>query len=423
MLPASEAYLPQIVWTPNSQALAIQRLDRKQTQLELFLADAATGEAKSLLKESDAYWINTDPRGLRFLPDGQRFLWTSERTGFRHIFLYRITGELESQVTHGDWAVTSVDAVNAAEVIYTATAQSPLERHVYRLSFKDGTTTQWTTAHGWHTPAIPSPDQSRIAFPNLILSDQELTLQPPPAGLLPIEFTTLTTHDAVTLNAMLIRPPAFDPSKQYPAIVLAPPGPQQQVVRDAPADDFAQTLARAGFVVFAVDGRGSGGRGRRFEEPLHFRLGGIELPDQLDALQFLKRQRFVDMKRIGIFGSGYAGMIALGAMMHSHGIYRAAVADAPITDWNLVDAFTAERYLGPHSPKAIAYSESSPNEFAKRLEGPLLILESGNGNHVEALRQELQQTNMLRPGRATIETISAQLVYRRALRFFQESLR
>jgi dipeptidyl-peptidase-4 len=439
-LPAGEAYFPQIVWSPDSASLAIQRLDRAQQSLELLLADARTGAVRCLLEESDPYWINADPRGVAFLPDAKHFLWTSERTGFRHIFLYETSGKPLAQVTGGDWEVTGIEAVDARAVTFTSAQQASTERHLYRSSLdKPGPPLRITAQRGWHTALIaPGGDafldfsSSTAQLPSVSIvraGAAEIVLSAPESKLLPVELTTIPVRTDMAFNAMLIRPAGFDPAKKYPAVILAPAGPRAQIVRDASDNDvflWAQSLARQGFVVFAADGRGSGGRGHRFEEPIHFRLGGMELPDQLDALGFLGRQGFVDMRRVGIFGSGYAGMIALGAMMHSHGIYLAGMADSPITDWTRVDAYTAERYLGPKTANAISYDESSPNEFAKRLEGRLLITAEANGpalEHVKALREELEENNKLTPKLASIETMARTKMFARATRFFEEMLR
>ena len=259
--------------------------------------------------------------------------------------------------------------------------------------------------------------------------DHENILHTATSKALPVELTTLPSHDGLTLHAMLMRPPRFDATKRYPVIVLAPKGPREQIVRNAsdnPEFSFAQRLAREGFVVFAADGRGSGGRGRRFEEPIHYRLGGMELTDQLDALSYLSRVSFVDMKRVGVYGTGYAGMLALGAMMHAHGMYRAGVADSPITDWYQVDVLTAERYLGPSTEPAVSYTESTPNEFAKKHEGHLLITVDGTCTaamaQVKPLREELEETHKLAPNRAAIEVLGPATLFDRAARFFLETL-
>jgi dipeptidyl-peptidase 4 len=446
-LPDGEAYLSQVAWTPDSRSLAITRLDRRQTTLELLLAEVNTGAAKQILAETDPYWINADPRGLRFLDDGKHFLWTSERTGFRHVFLYETSGRLVSQITRGDWEVTSIDAIDGRAVVFTSTRQSPIERQLYRQSFDSlGEPVRLTDEPGRHSARF-APDAN--AFIDLSSSASQLpsvslvnsagqpegrgrrsSIHTPETQLLPVEFSTVRTHDGLTLNTMLLRPPEFDPSRKYPVLILAPTGPRSQIVMNASGEAemlWAQRMARLGYVVFAADGRGSGGRGRRFEEPIHFRLGGMELPDQLDALAFLRKQTFVDMKRLGIWGSSYGGMIALGAMMHSHGMYRAGFADSPITDWTAVDAFTAERYLGPKSDGALPYNESSPNEFAGRLEGRLMItsdpdLTPSMLEHVQALRAELEEKHKLTAARATIELADHATVFDRATRFFIEAL-
>ncbi len=438
-LPSGGAYFPQVVWNPDGRSLGIQRLDRIQTTLQLLLADAATGKVTAILKETDPYWVNSNPRNVVFLPGGKRFLWMSERSGFNHIYLYETSsGQLISQLTQGDWAVTSIDAVDDHSVCFTSTQQSAIERHAYRTSIDTlGPPTRLTATPGWHAVKFSPDAQSFLDLSSRATQLPSVHLSDPSGGplavivsgqqLAPVEFSTVNTHDGLVLNTMLMLPPAFDPAQKYPALILAPTGPRTQIVRnasDSPDLLWARAMADLGFVVFAADGRGSGGRGRRFEEPIHYRLGGMELPDQLDALSYLRRLGYVDMKRVGMFGSEFGGMLAIGAMLHSHGVYRSGFAASPITDWTAVDAFSAERYLGQKAGAAVPYLESSPNEFAGKLEGRLHVTIGFDepAVHMNALREELDEKHKLKADRATMETADPASMFDRATRFFVETL-
>ena len=397
-------YIPRVNWLPDSRHLAIQRLNREQTILDLLLADAATGAAKSILSEKDQYWINLSD-DLRFFKDSKRFLWSSERSGYRHLYLYDLSGKELAQLTKGDWEVSHLDALDEAHgtVYFTATEKSPIERHLYRVSLDGSGFTRITREDGFHIVRF-SPDASSYVdtYSNAMTPPRRdvyaaggakrMTLEEnkvPELALYhlsPVEFFTIKSHDGITLHCSMIKPPNFDSSRKYPVITYTYGGPHAQVVLNAwmRASTFLwhQMMAQKGYIIFSLDNRGSAGRGHLFEEPIHYRFGAQELSDQRDGAAWLDNQPYVDPNRIGIWGWSYGGHMTLQAMFKAGDVYKVGFAGGPVTDWHYYDTIYTERYLGLLPKHDISYQESSPLENAGNLKGKLLIAHGTGDDNV-----------------------------------------
>jgi dipeptidyl-peptidase-4 len=401
-------YLPRVNWTPDSRHLAVERLSRDQKVLDLLLADPAPGKSRVILSDKDSYWINLAD-GPRFLRDSKRFLWSSERTGYRHLYLYDTDGHQLAQLTSGDWEVTSLDALDetAGQVYFTSTQSSTpslpgTERHVYRVNLNGSSLTVITPQKGTHE-AFFSPDSRFFVdtFSTVETSPRQdlLHADGKPLATLngnavpalaafrlpPVEFLSVKTHMDTDLNALMIRPPNFDASHKYPAIVYIDGGPGEQVVRDKWGGDtflWLRMMAQKGYVIYAQDGRGAAGRGHLFEEPLHLRLSSLEMADQRDGVRYLRSLPFIDPARVGIYGWGYGGFLVLHAMLDKPIAYKAGIAGAPVTDWRLYDAVFSERYLEDPVRNQDGYLDSMPTENAKNLTGSLLIVQGTTDERV-----------------------------------------
>jgi dipeptidyl-peptidase-4 len=399
----TDIYIPRVNWLIDSKHIAIQRLNRTQTALDLLIADAGPGQSRTILSQNDPNWINLSD-DLYFLKDGKRFLWSSERTGFRHLYLYDLEGKQLAQLTKGEWEVSAVDAVDEAKglVYFTATEKSPLERHLYRGAFDGSGFTRITKDDGTHaanfaphaaafydtysnaaTPArqdLYRADGSRVAVLNenkiAELADYHLTS---------MEFFTINSQDGVPLNASIIKPPNFDPQKKYPVLVYTYGGPHAQVVRNAWGGAnflWHELMAQKGYIIFSVDNRGSAGRGHAFESPLRFRLGKQELSDQRDGVQYLKSLPYVDANRIGIWGWSYGGHMTLHAMFEAGDDFKVGFAGGPVTDWRYYDSIYTERYLGLPQKNEKGYQDSSPVKYAAQLKGKLMIAHGTGDDNV-----------------------------------------
>jgi dipeptidyl-peptidase-4 len=396
-------YIPRVNWLTDSKHLAIQRLNRAQTQLELLIADTGTGKSHAALSESDPYRINVSD-DLYFLKDSKRFLWSSERSGYRHLYMYGLDGNHVVQLTKGDWEVTGVDAVDETNglIYFTATEKSPLERHLYRVALDGSGFTRLTKEDGTHAASFSSTasafydtysntaapprqelcraDGSRIAPINENKVDELAGYR-----LSPVEFLTVKSRDGVPLNASMIKPPGFDPQKKYPVLVYTYGGPHSQVVLNhwgGPSFLWHELMAQRGYIIFSLDNRGSAGRGHAFESPLHLRLGKRELEDQRDGVAWLKSLPYVDGGRIGIWGWSYGGHMTLHAMFEAGDDFKAGFAGGPVADWRYYDSIYTERYLGLPQQNAKGYEDSSPVEYARQLKGKLLIAHGAGDDNV-----------------------------------------
>ena len=393
---ANPGYLPRVNWTPDSRQLAVERLSRDQKTLDLLLVDAATGRSRVLLSDKDSYWINLND-GPHFLRDSKRFVWSSERTGYRHLYLYDVTGRRLSQLTSGNWEVTSLDGIDESrgQIYFTSTQPSPLDRQIYRVNLDGSDLTPITQLKGTHqaffspgaqffvdtfsTSATPPRQEVSHADGTKLAAINE---NPVPSlaayNLPPVEFLTVKTHMGADLNALMIRPPGFDPFRKYPAIVYIAGGPGEQIVRDMWGGDtflWLRMMAQKGYVIYAQDGTGTAGRGHLFEEPLHLRLSSLEMADQRDGVRYLRSLPYIDAARVGIYGWGYGGFLVLHAMLDKPIAYKAGIAGAPVSDWRLYDAVFSERYLDDPVRNQDGYLDSMPTENARNLTGPLLIVQ------------------------------------------------
>jgi dipeptidyl-peptidase-4 len=400
----TDSYIPRVNWVPDSKRLAIQRLNREQNNLDLVLADAPSGKAATILTERDPDWINVND-DLRFLKDSNRFLWASERTGYRHLFLYDLSGKQLAQLTKGDWEVSQLDAVDEAKglVYFTATEKSPIERHLYRVSLDGSGFSRITKEAGTHgirfSPAASSyvdtfsnamtpPRRDTYAADGSKWATLEEDKVPELAEyhLSPVEFFIIKTHDGTTLNCSIIKPPHFDPSKKYPVLTFTYGGPHAQVVLNAWARSatflWHQMMVQKGYIVFSLDNRGSAGRGHAFEAPLHLHLGARELADQREGAAWLSEQPYVDPSRLGIWGWSYGGHMTLHAMFEAGDIYKVGFAGGPVTDWHFYDTIYTERYMGLLPKNEQNYKDSSPIKNAGNLKGKLLIAHGTGDDNV-----------------------------------------
>jgi dipeptidyl-peptidase 4 len=385
--------MARVNWTPDSTRLAIQRLTRVQNRLDLLSADAATGETKPILAETDKTWINVQD-DLRFLPSAHQFLWSSERTGYRHLYLYSDDGEPRKQLTSGEWQVSRVVAVDEAGrfVYFTSSEASPLEDQLYRVSLDGGKRQRLTNGAGMHAiQADVRGDYYLDTFSNLT-TPPETTLHSATGAqlavvrpmdrreqetfeILPTEIVNARAADGTLLYARLIRPANFDVSRKYPAVVFVYGGPRAQSVRNMWSGvSWEQVLAHQGFVIWQLDNRGSFGRGHAFESPVYRELGKTELSDQRTGVEKLLSMGFVDKSRIGIYGWSYGGYMTLYSLLHAPDVFKVGVAGAPVTDWHNYDTIYTERYMGLPSENAEGYRKSSNVLAAGQLEGKLLIV-------------------------------------------------
>jgi dipeptidyl-peptidase-4 len=392
--------IARVHWTPDSSALAIERLNRVQNQLDLLLADAREGAARTVLHETDPFWVNLSD-AFHFLSDG-RFVWSSERDGYRHLYLYSLEGKQLSRLTSGNWEVTQLAGVNEARktAYFVSTEASPLERHLYSVQLDGRAKTRLTQEAGTHAISMGATAEYYLDTYSSLTNPPRRTLHtmdgrewsvyreadrriPDEYDILPTEIVQVKASDGTHLYARMIKPAHFQPDQKYPAVVMVYGGPHAQSVRNAwTGATWDQVLAHRGFVIWQLDNRGAAGRGHVFETPLYRRLGKTELADQLDGVRHLVAQGFVDAGRIGIYGWSYGGYMTLYSLLNAPDTFRAGIAGAPVTKWQNYDTIYTERYLGLPSENADGYRQSSAVEYADRLKAKLLIVHNIEDDNV-----------------------------------------
>jgi dipeptidyl-peptidase-4 len=415
-----DALLARVDWLPNSRSIAVQRLNRIQSRLDLMLADPGTGAARLVLREQDPQWVGVTNM-YRFLKDGMHFIWSSERTGFRHLYFYSVDGKLRHTLTEGDWEVTDLNGVDEGTnaVYYTSTQETPLERHLYRTNYLGRRPVRLTESAGTHTVSMSPTCEyfldtaSSAAEPTartLHARDGKrlaVYLEPerPDRDILPAEFLTVKAADGTPLTARVIKPAGFTPGKKYPAIVMVYGGPTVQTVRNAwSGANWDQALAHQGFVIWALDNRGSGARGRKFQAPVFRNLGAVELEDQKAGVAHLVSMGFVDPARIGIYGWSYGGYMTLNALLNEPKLFKAGISGAPVTDWRFYDTIYTERYMGLPEDNPDGYRRTSLIDKAEKLAAKLLLIHNFGDDNVH-FQNALQMSDALQKAGKQFEMV------------------
>lgn len=419
----NDIYLARVDWSTDSSTVYVQRQNRQQTRLDILAADAATGETQVALSEEAETWINlTDD--FTPLEDGG-FLWTSERSGFRHVYRMTPGGELV-QITSGDWVVDELSGLSAdgQTVYFEGWTQSPLERHLYAVRV-DGESPpeQITEGQGWWSvtlgegaqafigtyrdPATPPRTglYTGLGAPIAWIEENALDADHPygpyrDSHVAP-EYGTLTAADGETeLHWMMYRPDHCTAQSPCPAIIEVYGGPHVQRVTKTWTPLRDQIYAQAGYVYFKLDNRGSWNRGHAFEAALHDRMGTVEVADQLEGLDYLQGLDFVDPERIGLWGWSYGGYMTLMTTLQAPGRFEAAVSGAPVTDWSLYDTHYTERYMGMPQENRSGYETGAVLTHVEGYETPTLMIhgmadDNVTFDHSTRLYAELQRRGEL----------------------------
>ena len=405
-----DGYIARVGWLPEGRELWFQTLNRAQSRLELRFAPLEGGTSRLVLAEQDGAWINV--RDDLLFVDRQTFVWSSERDGWRHLYLYGVDGRVIRRLTEGPWQVEEVYGLDGsrASVVVQANAEDLRERHLYAVRLDGGGTRLLVTQPGTHAAELSPNGRYLLDTWSNVTTPDRIELYDVSGGhvrtvhdgripaldgipLAAPEFGSVATEDGETLYTWTLRPPDFDPSRRYPVLVYVYGGPNSQLVVNRWGRErylYYQNLARRGLIVFCLDNRGSWGRGHEFEASIRGRLGEQELEDQVAGVRHLKTLPYVDPGRIGVYGGSYGGYMVLMAMNKAPEHFTVGVAYAPVTSWELYDTIYTERYMGlpPENPEG--YRNSAPLNFAAGLDGKLLIVHGTMDNNVH-----LQNTLMM----------------------------
>jgi dipeptidyl-peptidase-4 len=397
----TDIYIPRIKFTNDVDLLFIQRMNRLQNKLELLSADIRSGKTKIILTENDTAWVSVFD-DLYLLNNEQHFIWSSERDNFKHLYLYDYSGNLVNQITQGNWEVDNLILVDeeSNELYYTSNERGTIYTDLYSIKF-DGTGKRRLTSEAGNHSADFSPNGRfyigrysnanlpastsiynnegekirDIFLPNTSVFD-EYTLSE-------VEFLTFTTSDGVELNAAMMVPPDFDETKKYPVIIYNYSGPGSQTVIDIWRPSlWNQVMTNNGYIIFMLDNRGTGGRGKDFKNIVYKNLGYWEVNDLIEGVKYLSTLPYVDSERIGIWGSSYGGYIAALAILKGADYFKAAVASALVSHWKFYDTIYTERYMQTPQLNPEGYEDSSPLNYADKLKGKLLIVHGTSDDNV-----------------------------------------
>ena len=406
--PLNDAYyIPRIKWMNDPDLLSVQTLNRHQNHLQLQSVKASENSVDLLMEERDEAYVDvTDD--LTFLPDDS-FIWSSERDGFNHLYHYRKNGELQRQITKGEWEVTSYYGYdpNKKTVYYQSTENGSINRDVYgiringkskkRLSSKAGTntadfSTDFSVFINTFSNAI-TPYQYSLHSSNdgdlirEIETNAELDAKLEEYELTPKEFSTIEIN-GYDLNMWMIKPANFDPSKKYPLLLYQYSGPGSQRVANRwfDANDYwHQLLASEGYIVACIDGRGTGYKGRDFKKITYLNLVKYETDDQIAVAEELSKLPYIDEERTGIWGWSFGGHMSTNCLLKGNEVFEMAIAVAPVTNWRFYDTIYTERFMRTPAENPNGYDDNSPFNYPELLKGKYLLVHgSGDDNvHVQ----------------------------------------
>jgi dipeptidyl-peptidase 4 len=400
---AEYEYIPRIKWTKQNESLCVFSMNRLQNHLVLNKVNAATGESTVWYEEKDAAYVEISD-DIRFLDDGS-IIWTSDMSGFNHIYLIDSKGKVKRQITKGEWDVTSFYGINEEDgtLYYQSAEVHATERNVYSISIKGKGKKNLTPEKGTTSAAfsnsfdyffstysasdIPTQVDMRDASGKVVREiekNEKVKYALSEYGTQPKEFINFTTESGVDLNAWMIKPGDFDPTKKYPLFMFVYGGPGSQMVNNS-YDGFNgmwfQMLAQKGYIVVAVDNRGTGARGRDFKKITYNDLGKYEVIDQIESAKYLGGLDYIDEDRIGIWGWSYGGYMSSNCIFRDD-VFKAAIAVAPVTNWKFYDSIYTERYNGLPKDNEKGYEDNSPINHVSGLKGKYLLVHGSADDNV-----------------------------------------
>jgi len=392
----SNIYIPKIKWTEDPNILALYRLNRHQNKLEILLADAGSGMTRVLYTETNKYYIEINDNWY-FLKNRKNFILTSEKNGYRHIYIYNMKGEEVLQLTKGNWEVIKIHGVDEKNGIlyYTSTESSPLEKNIYSISLDGKNKNRLSSVAGTNSPefsktflyyvnrwsdintppyiAVYTSDGKEV---RLLENNAELKILAEKYNFSGVEFFQFTTSDELILNGWMLKPPDFDPLKKYPVLFTIYGGPGHQTVTNSweSVSSGNQLWAQNGIIVVSVDNRGTGGRGEEFKKCTYLQLGKYETLDQIEAAKYLGSLPYIDKTRMGMWGWSFGGYLTLSCLTSGADYFSFGIAVAPVTNWKYYNNIYTERYMRTPRENPDGYESNAPINHVDKFRGKLLLI-------------------------------------------------
>lgn len=403
----NDQYIPRLQWTRDANTLAVMRMNRLQNKMEILLADATSGNLTTLYTEEDKAYVDV-PDTWHFMADGKHMLITSEKDGYRHIYMYDLQGNLVKQITSGNYEVAQVKGINEKSgiIYFTAHYTSPINTDLmmanykgrkikttrlgdregtYQANFSNGCKYYISIFSDANTPPVYTLHDARGKQISVLEDNSELLATMQQYGTGRKTFGSFATSNGTQLNYYTILPPDFDSTKSYPLFFFVYGGPgSQQVTNSYGYNDYYwfHMLAQKGYVVACFDGRGTGGRGSHFKKQTYKDLGNMECQDAIEAAKYFGAKPWIDASRIGIFGWSFGGYLSSLAILKGNDVFKSAIAVAPVTTWRYYDNIYTERFLQRPQDNPKGYDENSPLNFADRLQGNYLLVHGTGDDNV-----------------------------------------
>ena len=398
----ADGYIPRIIATSDSSKVAVFTLNRHQDCLRIYMVNPLSTNSQMVVEDKVDKYVGEDEYTGAVFTD-KHFMLTSQRSGYRTLYLYNLNGQLMRTVA-SPTPDTDISAAygfdeTTGDIFYAAQADGPQNQKVY-VQHKNGKTDCLTNRSGWSTAVfsanfkyfaatwsdINTPPQTTLCTTAgaktvaTLVDNSELAAKYASYDMGTKELFTFTTSEGVKLNGWMVKPAGFSPSKKYPVVMYQYGGPGSQQVKNAWGIGMSgqgaiieQLLAQQGYVAVCVDNRGTGGRGAEFEKCTYLKLGELEARDQVETALWLAQQTFVDKDRIGIWGWSYGGWNTLMAMSEGRQVFKAGIAIAPPTNWRYYDTVYTERFMRTPNENQHGYDDISPMARASQLSGELLI--------------------------------------------------
>lgn len=392
---SDEHYLTNLSWSPDEKYILLAEVNRAQNHFSFNTYDAKTGKhVRTLFQESNSKWVEPENDAV-FLPnDHKKFIWLSERDGFKNIYIYSIKGKLKKKLTNFKFPIKSILGFDKSGeyVVVTATGKDGRETHVYKIDVNYGEITKITSKNGTHRTQLNGnyllDNFSSLVIPretsiiNIVDGEENLIqyadnpLKNYKVGT--TEFHTVYSNDGKLLYGRLIKPANFDSSKKYPVLIYVYGGTRVQLVTNSwlgGAPLWMQSFATTNnYLVFTIDNRGSDNRGFEFESIIHRKAGEHGIEDQLKGLEYLKRMPYVDGDRVAVHGWSYGGFMASSMILRNPTLFKAAVAGGPVTDWKYYEVMYGERYMDTPQENPEGYANSRVGKYLDGFKGNLLLI-------------------------------------------------
>jgi len=397
----TNVYLYNGRWSYDGKEFTLKRQNRLQNKVEIFSVDPVTGKSKVLFGEEEPCFITegigfmSEGNEIYFLPDNKHFLRTSERTGWREIYLYDLSGKLIRQLTDAQLPVQALQTVDMKNewVYFTGYETRGTEQHLYRVKLDGSKFTKLTKQPGTHFVSVSPGGKYFSDFFSSFDTPTEFTIYKGDGTFVkqlgkttiadefkelglaePEHFIFKSADGNYDLDGILYKPADFDPNKKYPVIYTVYCGPSTKAIANRYAMTGGnQALAQLGFLVVNIDNRGLIKRGKEFETATYKKLGQVDVEDVIASVKFLRQRPYFDASRVGITGGSYGGYMSIMALLKGADYFHVAVANSPGVDWRNYDTIYTERYMNLPMYNADGYEKGSPVNYVDNLKGKLLI--------------------------------------------------